>query len=242
LVAAFYSLQGGRMPSDLARMPSMGKSKKAGKGAHKHQHQHPEADEKKMKSENDGAEHKKERVPEREDGSEKEGKQLINYKDLKNILIQMTETGVVSVEDPFAETDLTSWQDFVATEGAKLQIVGDDLLCSDMAAILQAHQDKRCNALMIKLNQIGTVWDAIAVAEKARAQLWGIIVSQRSGETEDDFIADFAVGVGAGQIKCGAPCRSDRMTKYNQLLRIEEQLGERAKYPGRAFREAPQQK
>ena len=105
--------------------------------------------------------------------------------------------------------------------GSKLQIVGDDLLVTNINRIEDAINKKACNALLLKVNQIGSLTESIEAANKSRAQNWGVMVSHRSGETEDNFIADLVVGLGTGQIKTGAPCRSERLAKYNQLLRIE---------------------
>jgi len=114
--------------------------------------------------------------------------------------------------------------------------VGDDLLVTNPKRIKQAISKKACNALLLKLNQIGTVTEAIEACRLAKAAGWGVMVSHRSGETEDPFIADLAVGLKAGQIKSGAPCRSERLSKYNQLLRIEEELKNKAKYANTDFR------
>ena len=110
--------------------------------------------------------------------------------------------------------------------------MGDDLLCSDPARVSAAVEKKSCNALLLKVNQIGTVSEAIDAARRAKQGGFGVMVSHRSGETEDTFIADLAVGLAAGQIKTGAPCRSERLAKYNQLLRIEEELGGSCVYAG----------
>merc|ERR1711920_1136193 len=114
---------------------------------------------------------------------------------------------------------------------------GDDLLVTNPKRIDKAQEgEQACNALLLKVNQIGTVTEAIEAFKKSREKGWGVMISHRSGETEDVFIADFAVGLGAGQIKTGAPCRSERLAKYNQLLRIEEELGGKCKYAGEQFR------
>lgn len=120
--------------------------------------------------------------------------------------------------------------------GAKIQIVGDDLLVTNKSRIETAIQQKSCNALLLKVNQIGSLTESIEAAEKSINNGWGVMVSHRSGETEDAFIADLVVGLGTGQIKTGAPCRSERLAKYNQLLRIEEELGDKAVYAGKNFR------
>jgi enolase len=132
--------------------------------------------------------------------------------------------GIYSLEDPFAEDDFEGWR--LATErmGGKMQIVGDDLLVTNVDRIHMAIQGKLCNALLLKVNQIGSLTEAIAAANLAFKNGWKVMVSHRSGETEDTFIADLAVGLGCGQIKLGAPCRSERTAKYNRLLRIGETL------------------
>jgi len=117
--------------------------------------------------------------------------------------------------------------------GDKVQIVGDDLLVTNVERIDKAIAEQACNALLCKVNQIGSLSEAIAAVEKSKRAGWTAIVSHRSGETEDSTIADLVVGLNTGQIKTGAPCRSDRVAKYNQLLRIEEELGDVAAYAGR---------
>ncbi|XP_068934861.1 alpha-enolase-like isoform X1 [Petaurus breviceps papuanus] len=141
---------------------------------------------------------------------------------------------VVSIEDPFDQDDWPSWKDFTAS--VDIQVVGDDLTVTNPVRIKKAIKEKACNCLLLKVNQIGTVTESIQACRMAQSSGWGVMVSHRSGETEDTFIADLAVGLCSGQIKTGAPCRSERLAKYNQLLRIEEQLGSRAKFAGRSFR------
>jgi enolase len=116
--------------------------------------------------------------------------------------------------------------------GDRVQIVGDDLLVTNVQRVKKAIQTRACNSLLCKVNQIGTLSEAIAAVRMAHRSGWTAVVSHRSGETEDATIADLAVALNAGQIKTGAPCRSDRVAKYNQLLRIEEELGEAAVYAG----------
>lgn len=120
--------------------------------------------------------------------------------------------------------------------GQSVQIVGDDLLVTNPARIQTAIDRKACNALLLKVNQIGTVTESIDAVKLSKRNGWGVMTSHRSGETEDNYIADLAVGLCTGQIKTGAPCRSERTAKYNQLLRIEEELGENAVYAGHTFR------
>merc|ERR1711992_141544 len=120
--------------------------------------------------------------------------------------------------------------------GTEQQIVGDDLLVTNPTRIQKALEVGACNALLMKVNQIGSITEAIEAATMSMNAGWGVMVSHRSGETEDSFIADLVVGLQTGQIKTGAPCRSERLAKYNQLLRIEEDLGANAKFAGENFR------
>jgi enolase len=144
---------------------------------------------------------------------------------------------IISIEDGMAEDDWDGWVKLVQAVGDKVQIVGDDLLVTNVERVQQAIEMKAATALLCKVNQIGSLTEAIASVEMAHRAGWAAIVSHRSGETEDATIADIVVGLNTGQIKTGAPCRSDRVAKYNQLLRIEEELGSAAYYPGmKAFR------
>jgi len=132
---------------------------------------------------------------------------------------------IVSIEDPFAEDDFAGFKLLKKElKNKKVQIVGDDLLVTNVNRIKLAQKKGLCNTLLLKVNQIGSLTEAISAANLAKSYGWKIMVSHRSGESEDSFIADLTVGLGAGQIKAGAPCRSDRTAKYNQLLRIEEEL------------------
>jgi enolase len=140
---------------------------------------------------------------------------------------------IVSIEDPYDQDDWSAWASLQA--GINAQIVGDDLLVTNPKKIKEAIKTKACNALLLKVNQIGSVTESIQAALDSKAAGWGVMVSHRSGETEDTFIADLAVGLASGQIKTGAPCRSERLAKYNQLLRIEEELGS-VRYAGEDFR------
>lgn len=135
---------------------------------------------------------------------------------------------IISLEDPFDQDDFEPWAEL--TKKAKVQIVGDDLLVTDTRRVMMAEKKKLCNGLLLKVNQIGTVSEAISAARLAIASDWSVMVSHRSGETSDAFIADLAVSLGCGQIKLGAPCRGERVAKFNQLLRIEEALGDKAVY------------
>ena len=143
---------------------------------------------------------------------------------------------IVSIEDGLAEDDWDSWVEITKKIGTKVQIVGDDLFVTNTKRIQKGIKTRAANSVLIKLNQIGTVTETLNAIKMAHDHGWTAIVSHRSGETEDNFIADLAVGTSAGQIKTGAPSRSDRNAKYNQLLRIEEELGEEAEYPGIDFR------
>jgi len=143
---------------------------------------------------------------------------------------------IVSIEDPFDQDDFESYAKLNADIGVGTQIVGDDLLVTNPARIELALKAKACNALLLKVNQIGTVTESIRAHQLATQNGWGVMVSHRSGETEDTFIADLVVGLGTGQIKTGAPCRSERLAKYNQLLRIAEELGPDVGYAGTSFR------
>jgi len=142
----------------------------------------------------------------------------------------------VSIEDPFDQDDWESYTKFRTAVGDSVQIVGDDLLVTNTKRIRKALDDKACNALLLKVNQIGSVTESIEACNLSQENGWGVMVSHRSGETEDTFIADLVVGLRTGQIKTGAPCRSERLAKYNQLLRIEEELGSKAVYAGQNFR------
>ncbi len=139
---------------------------------------------------------------------------------------------IISIEDGLAEDDWDSWVLMMERVGDKVQIVGDDLLVTNVERIKKAIELKACNALLCKVNQIGSLSEAIAAVDMSHRAGWAAVVSHRSGETEDATIADLAVALNAGQIKTGAPCRSDRVAKYNQLLRIEQELGEDAVYAG----------
>jgi len=148
----------------------------------------------------------------------------------------IAEFPITSIEDAFEQDDWAAWTKLQADVGDKIQIVGDDLLVTNPTRIADAIQKKACNALLLKVNQIGSVTESIQAAKMAQDAGWGVMVSHRSGETEDAFIADLVVGLRTGQIKTGAPCRSERLAKYNQLLRIEEELGAKAVFAGLDYR------
>ncbi|KAI9497840.1 enolase [Zychaea mexicana] len=143
---------------------------------------------------------------------------------------------IVSIEDAFDQDDWDNWSHLLAT--SNFQLVGDDLTVTNPKRIATAIEKKACNALLLKVNQIGSVTESIQAALDSQAAGWGVMVSHRSGETEDTTIADLVVGLRTGQIKTGAPCRSERLAKLNQLLRIEEELGDNAIYAGENFRKA----
>jgi enolase len=139
---------------------------------------------------------------------------------------------VVSIEDGAAEDDWDSWQALTGELGDRVQLVGDDLFVTSTSRLQKGIERGVANSILVKVNQIGTLTETIEAVRLAHENGYTAVMSHRSGETEDATIADLAVALGTGQIKTGAPARSDRVAKYNQLLRIEEELGERAKYPG----------
>ena len=143
--------------------------------------------------------------------------------------------GIISIEDGFAENDFEGFAAMTKEVGHKTQIVGDDLLVTNVERIEKALETKACNSLLLKVNQVGTLTESIAAANLAFKNNWTVVVSHRSGETEDPFIADLVMGLGANQTKFGAPARSDRCAKYNELIRIEEALGSAAKYSKLSF-------
>jgi len=151
----------------------------------------------------------------------------------------MAKYPLVSIEDPFDQDDWAGYSRFMSDCGDKVQIVGDDLLVTNPKRIAKALDVGACNALLLKINQIGSISESIEACNMSMRAGWGVMVSHRSGETEDSFIADLVVGLRTGQIKTGAPCRSERLAKYNQLLRIEEELGPKAVYAGVNFRAPP---
>ncbi|WP_461811977.1 phosphopyruvate hydratase [Faecalimonas sp.] len=165
------------------------------------------------------------------EGKEYSGKEMIEY--YKELL---TEFPIVSIEDPLDEEDWEGWKLLTTSLGKDIQLVGDDLFVTNTDRLDKGIRRCIANAILIKVNQIGTLTEAIKAVEMAKNAGYRAIISHRSGETEDSIIADIAVGLNAGQIKTGAPCRSERTAKYNQLLRIEEELAETAKY-GALFKE-----
>jgi enolase len=140
---------------------------------------------------------------------------------------------IASIEDGLAEDDWEGWKLLQQTLGDKIQLVGDDIFVTNIKRIARGIEERAANAVLIKLNQIGTLTETTAAIEMARRAGWAAMVSHRSGETVDSFIADYTVAMGTGQLKTGAPCRGERVEKYNQLLRIEEEIGPAAVYAGR---------
>ena len=139
---------------------------------------------------------------------------------------------IISIEDGLAEDDWETWQLLQQRLGDRVQVMGDDLLVTNLERLNRGIELQTCNSILIKLNQIGTLTETLAAIERAQKANWTTVVSHRSGETEDTTIAHLAVATNAGQIKTGAPARSERVAKYNELLRIEEMLGESATYAG----------
>jgi len=174
--------------------------------------------------------------------NEKTKKYYLDQKELSmdeliDYYTQLIETyPVISIEDPFQEEDFKAFAEFTEKLGSKVQIVGDDLFVTNVERLEKGIQIGAANALLLKVNQIGTLTEALEAAKMAYQHDYAVVVSHRSGETEDPFIADLAVALCTGQIKTGAPARSDRTSKYNQLLRIEEELGEKARFPASEFR------
>ena len=162
----------------------------------------------------------------------KEGKKLTGEQMVEFWAKWVKDYPIVSIEDGLAQDDWASWQLMTKELGDKLQIVGDDLLVTNPERVRKGIQDKAANALLVKVNQIGSLTETIEAVEACHRAGWRAVTSHRSGETEDATIADIAVALNTGQIKTGAPARSDRVAKYNQLLRIEAELGDTAKYAG----------
>jgi enolase 1/2/3 len=141
---------------------------------------------------------------------------------------------IISIEDGLAEDDWDGWALLNKTLGGRIQLVGDDLFVTNVKRLARGIAEKSANSVLIKLNQIGTLTETVAAIEMARKAGWTAMISHRSGETVDSFISDLSVAMGTGQIKTGAPCRGERVEKYNQLMRIEEELGSSAVYSGRS--------
>ena len=162
----------------------------------------------------------------------KEGKKLTGEQMVEFWKSWVNQYPIVSIEDGLAQDDWDSWKLLVSEVGNKIQIVGDDLLVTNPARVRRAIGEKAANALLVKLNQIGSLTETIEAVETCQRAGWRAVTSHRSGETEDATIADLSVALNMGQIKTGAPARSDRVAKYNQLLRIEAELGDTAAYAG----------
>jgi enolase len=167
----------------------------------------------------------------------KEGRKLTGAEMVEFYSNWVDKYPIISIEDGLAEDDWESWQLLMKRVGDRVQLVGDDLLVTNVERLSKGIELKAANSILIKLNQIGTLSETIAAVDMAQRAGWTTVISHRSGESEDTTIADLAVALNAGQIKAGAPCRSERVAKYNQLLRIEEDLEDTARYPGmEAFR------
>ncbi len=162
----------------------------------------------------------------------REGKKLTSAQMIEFWKSWVDQYPIVSIEDGLAQDDWEGWQMMTAEMGDRLQIVGDDLLVTNPQRVRRAIKEKSANALLVKLNQIGTLTETIEAVEICHRAGWRAVTSHRSGETEDSTIADLVVALNMGQIKTGAPARSDRVAKYNQLLRIEAELGDSARYAG----------
>jgi len=160
-----------------------------------------------------------------------DGKKLSEEELLEYYMDLIHDYPFKSIEDPFQEKDFRNFSNLTVKVDKSIQIVDDDLTVTNIKILENAIRSKAGNALLLKVNQIGSLTEAIKAAKMSFDNGFNVMVSHRSGETEDPFIADLAVGLSTGQIKTGAPCRSDRCAKYNQLLRIEEILGDNAKYP-----------
>lgn len=161
-----------------------------------------------------------------------EGKSLTGPELVDFYAAWVNQYPIISIEDGLHEDDWDSWSLMMAKLGDRIQIVGDDLLVTNIKRIEMGFARQAANSLLCKVNQIGTLTEAIAAVDLVQRRGWTAVVSHRSGETEDATIADLAVALNAGQIKTGAPARTDRVAKYNQLLRIEDELGDTAVYPG----------
>ena len=162
----------------------------------------------------------------------REGKELTGEEMVAYWKTWVDQYPIVSIEDGLSQDDWESWSLMTSEMGGKIQIVGDDLLVTNPKRVQEAIEQKACNALLVKLNQIGTLTETMEAVEMCQRAGWRAVTSHRSGETEDATIADLSVAMNMGQIKTGAPARSDRVAKYNQLLRIEEELADTGAYAG----------
>jgi enolase len=162
----------------------------------------------------------------------REGRAMTSEQMVEFYVKWISEYPIISIEDGIAEDDWEGWRLLTEKLGGKIQLVGDDLYVTNVERLRRGIETKASNSILIKLNQIGTLTETIDAIEMAKKANWTAVVSHRSGETEDTTIADLAVGLGTGQIKTGAPCRSERTAKYNRLLRIESELGDKSSYAG----------
>ena len=162
-----------------------------------------------------------------------EGRKVTSHEMVEMYAEWVKKYPIVVLEDGLAEDDWDGWKHLNETLGDKIELVGDDLFVTNVKRIERGIAENVANAVLIKLNQIGTLTETIEAVQMARKAGWGAMISHRSGETVDSFIADFTVAMGTGHLKTGAPCRGERVEKYNQLLRIEEELGDTAIYAGR---------
>ena len=170
-------------------------------------------------------------------GADKDSSLLLTGDELVAFYKEMiAKYPIVTIEDPFDQNDWDNWTKICQDVGKEVQIVGDDLTVTNPIKIKEAVEKGSANCLLLKVNQIGSISESIDAVTLSKQNGWGVMTSHRSGETEDSYIADLAVGLCTGQIKTGAPCRGERTAKYNQLLRIEAELGNAAKYPGANFR------
>ena len=165
---------------------------------------------------------------------QREGKTLSGAEMVDFYADWVSKYPIISIEDGLDEDDWDSWVLLNSKLGKKVQLVGDDLYTTNVKRIKEGIDKKASNSVLIKLNQIGTLTETLAAIDMARKAGWTTVISHRSGETEDTTIADLAVATNSGQIKTGAPCRSERVAKYNRLLKIEAELGKAARYPGRS--------
>ncbi|HUV74937.1 MAG TPA: phosphopyruvate hydratase [Anaerolineae bacterium] len=163
----------------------------------------------------------------RKEGQRLKGEEMVDF-----YLAWIDKYPIISIEDGLAEDDWDSWKLLAEEAADRVQLVGDDLFVTNVERLQRGVEEQAANSILIKLNQIGTLSETIAAVEMAKKAGWTTVISHRSGESEDTTIADLAVALNAGQIKSGAPCRSERVAKYNQLLRIEEELEETARYAG----------
>jgi len=165
-------------------------------------------------------------------------KKILSSKELMELYLGfIRDYPIILIEDPFDQEDWDSFSKFTEIVGKNIQVVGDDIFVTNPKRIQKGIDSLTCNSLLLKVNQIGTVTESIKSCKLAKSNGWKVMVSHRSGETEDSFIADLVVGLGIGQIKSGAPCRSEHLSKYNQILRIEEELGKESQFYGIILKE-----